>query len=61
VDTRLERLRRVGWRVRVRGVGVAKNGGTFKQALYDDEANKNGWRVIGVKNDWKVIFPFDVK
>jgi len=34
--------------------------GTFTQALYD-EAKKNGWTVISMKNDWKVIFPFDVK
>ena len=34
--------------------------GTFTQALYD-EAEKNGWTVISMKNDWKVIFPFDNK
>ncbi len=34
--------------------------GTFTQALYD-EAKKNGWTVISMKNDWKVIFPFDNK
>ena len=32
--------------------------GTFTQALYD-EAKKNGWIVISMKNDWKVIFPFE--
>jgi phosphoglycolate phosphatase-like HAD superfamily hydrolase len=32
--------------------------GTFSQAL-DAEANKNGWTVISMKNDWKRIFPFD--
>jgi phosphoglycolate phosphatase-like HAD superfamily hydrolase len=32
--------------------------GTFTQALYD-EAEKNGWTVISMKNDWKVIFPFE--
>jgi phosphoglycolate phosphatase-like HAD superfamily hydrolase len=32
--------------------------GTFTQALYD-EAKKNGWTVISMKNDWKVIFPFE--
>ena len=32
--------------------------GTFTQALYD-EAKKNGWVVISMKNDWKRIFPFD--
>jgi phosphoserine phosphatase len=34
--------------------------GTFTQALYD-EAKKNGWTVISMKNDWKVIFPFENK
>jgi len=31
--------------------------GTFTQALYD-EAKKNGWIVISMKNDWKKIFAF---
>ena len=30
--------------------------GTFSQALYD-EAVKNGWTVISMKNDWNRIFP----
>src|SRR5436305_2546458 len=34
--------------------------GTFTQALYD-EAKKNGWTVISMKNDWKVIFHFESK
>jgi len=34
--------------------------GTFTQALYD-EAKKNAWTVISMKNDWKVIFPFESK
>ena len=34
--------------------------GTFTQALYD-EAKKNGWTVISMKKDWKVIFPFGNK
>ena len=34
--------------------------GTFTQALYD-EAKKNAWNVISMKNDWKVIFGFDSK
>jgi phosphoglycolate phosphatase-like HAD superfamily hydrolase len=34
--------------------------GTFTQALYD-EAKKNGWIVISMKNDWKTIFTFDSK
>jgi phosphoglycolate phosphatase-like HAD superfamily hydrolase len=32
--------------------------GTFTQALYD-EAKKDGWTVIGMKNDWKRIFAFE--
>jgi phosphoglycolate phosphatase-like HAD superfamily hydrolase len=32
--------------------------GTFTQSLYD-EAAKNGWTVISMKNDWKRVFPFD--
>ena len=32
--------------------------GTFTQALMD-EAKKNGWVVISMKNDWKQIFSFD--
>jgi len=34
--------------------------GMFTQALYD-EAKKNGWTVISMKSDWKVIFPFETK
>ena len=29
--------------------------GTFTQELYD-EAKRNGWIVISMKNDWKRIF-----
>jgi hypothetical protein len=32
--------------------------GTFTQALYD-EAKKNGWTVISMKNDWKRVFALD--
>jgi hypothetical protein len=32
--------------------------GTFTQALYDD-AKKNGWIVISMKDDWKSIFSFE--
>jgi len=32
--------------------------GTFTQALYD-EAQKQGWTVISIKNDWKRIFAFE--
>jgi len=32
--------------------------GTFTQALYD-EAKKQGWIIISMKNDWKHVFPFE--
>jgi hypothetical protein len=32
--------------------------GTFTQALYD-EAKKDGWVVISIKNDWKRVFAFE--
>ena len=32
--------------------------GTFTQALYD-EAKKDGWTVISIKNDWRRIFAFE--
>jgi hypothetical protein len=32
--------------------------GTFTQALHN-EATKDGWFVISMKNDWKRIFAFD--
>lgn len=32
--------------------------GTFTQALYD-EAKKQGWIVISMKDDWKRVFAFD--
>jgi len=38
------------------GLPVTKVG-AFPQALYD-EAKKNGWNVISMKNDWKRIFAF---
>ena len=34
------------------------NVGTFTQALYD-EAKKDDWTVISMKNDWKRIFAFE--
>jgi hypothetical protein len=30
--------------------------GAFTQALYD-QAQKNGWTVVSMKNDWKQVFP----
>ena len=32
--------------------------GAFTQSLYD-QAIKNGWTVISIKNDWKKIFAFE--
>ena len=32
--------------------------GTFTQAL-SDEAKKDGWTVISMRNDWKRIFAFE--
>jgi hypothetical protein len=32
--------------------------GAFTQALYD-QAQKQGWTVISMKNDWKKIFSFE--
>ncbi len=32
--------------------------GTFTQELYD-EAKKDGWTVVSMKNDWKRIFAFE--
>ena len=32
--------------------------GTFTQALYD-EAKKDGWFIISMKDDWKQIFAFE--
>ncbi len=32
--------------------------GTFTQALYD-EAKKDGWIVVSMKDDWKTIFAFE--
>jgi hypothetical protein len=32
--------------------------GAFTQALYD-QAQKDGWTVVSMKNDWKTIFAFE--
>jgi hypothetical protein len=34
--------------------------GAFSQSLFD-EAHKNNWQIISMKNDWKVIFPFEMQ
>jgi phosphoglycolate phosphatase-like HAD superfamily hydrolase len=40
--------------------GAESKIGTFSDALVA-EAKKSGWVVISMKNDWKVIFPFERK
>jgi len=40
--------------------GAESKIGTFSDALMA-EMKKNGWTVISMKNDWKVIFPFEGK
>ena len=42
----------------VNGLPVPKGGGSFTQALYD-QAQKDRWIVISMKNDWKHIFAFE--
>jgi hypothetical protein len=32
--------------------------GAFTQTLYD-KAQKDGWTVVSMKNDWKKVFPFE--
>ena len=36
-----------------------RKSGHFPQSLYD-QATKDGWIVVSMKNDWKRIFAFDV-
>ena len=38
--------------------GLPAKVGTFPDALMD-EAKKQGWTVISMKNDWKRIFAFE--
>jgi hypothetical protein len=33
--------------------------GAFTQAVYD-QAQKAGWTVVSMKNDWKQVFPFEI-
>jgi phosphoglycolate phosphatase-like HAD superfamily hydrolase len=40
--------------------GAESKIGTFSDALMA-EAKKNGWAVISMKKDWKVVFPFEGK
>jgi phosphoglycolate phosphatase-like HAD superfamily hydrolase len=46
--------------VREFAYGAESKIGTFSDALMA-EARKDGWTVISMKNDWKVIFPFESK
>ena len=46
--------------VREFAYGAESKIGTFSDALMT-EAKKDGWTVISMKNDWKVIFPFENK
>jgi haloacid dehalogenase-like hydrolase len=40
--------------------GAESKIGTFSDSLMTEE-KKKGWMVISMKNDWKVIFPFEKK
>jgi len=48
---------------RAEGVGVpapvGRQGGGPRGPVLMTEANKQGWVVISMKNDWKRIFPFE--
>jgi phosphoglycolate phosphatase-like HAD superfamily hydrolase len=46
--------------VREFAYGAESKIGTFSDALMAEE-KKNAWTVISMKNDWKVIFPFESK
>jgi phosphoglycolate phosphatase-like HAD superfamily hydrolase len=46
--------------VREFAYGAESKIGTFSDALMA-EAKKNAWTVISMKDDWKVIFPFETK
>jgi hypothetical protein len=46
--------------VREFAYGAESKIGTFSDALMN-EAKKNDWTVISMKDDWKVIFPFESK
>jgi hypothetical protein len=45
---------------RERAYGAESTIGTFSDPLMA-EAKKSGWTVISIKNDRKVVFPFDGK
>ena len=52
--------RRCRTRIRLRtGAGLPDTKvGTFTPALYD-EAKRDGWTVISMKNDWRRVFAFE--
>jgi len=44
--------------------GIWNSEGDLKISRLDkglDEAKEKGWVVVDMKNDWKVIYPFDLK
>jgi hypothetical protein len=59
-DARLMMLVHHDDAVREFAYGAESKIGTFSDALMA-EAKKNDWAVISMKNDWKVIFPFESK
>jgi hypothetical protein len=59
-DARLMMLVHHDDAVREFAYGAESKIGTFSDALMA-EAKKNGWTVISMKDDWKVIFPFENK
>jgi len=38
--------------------GTKSHVGTFSDSLLE-EANKSGWTVISMKDDWKTVFTFE--
>ena len=52
------RCRRANMRTARRPGCPTRRSARSRQALYD-EAKKNGWTVISMKNDWKKIFSFE--
>ncbi len=40
--------------------GAKSKVGTFSDALMQ-EATKRGWSIISMKDDWRVVFPFELK
>lgn len=38
--------------------GAQSKIGTFSEELMN-EAKRNNWNIVSMKNDWKIIFPFE--